>query len=156
MPGTPAPRRRRPTRLITRNAMSLVLPLPHHLPRQDPADRRRALGAATPTGSAAFTSVRRISSRSSRWSREPISRCIRSIRHRRTRCAISCATARARIVGRKLAETYGFKIGDVVPLRGTIFPGNWEFVVRAIYDGANAKTDTSQFFFHWDYLNETL
>jgi putative ABC transport system permease protein len=60
------------------------------------------------------------------------------------------------IVGRKLAETYGFKIGDVVPLRGTIFPGSWEFVVRAIYDGKEAKTDTSQFFFHWDYLNETL
>jgi putative ABC transport system permease protein len=59
-------------------------------------------------------------------------------------------------VGRKLADTYGFRIGDVVPLRGTIFPGNWEFVVRAIYDGAEAKTDTSQFFFHWDYLNETL
>jgi len=51
---------------------------------------------------------------------------------------------------------YGFKVGDVVPLRGTIFPGTWTFVVRAIYDGADAKTDTSQFFFHWDYLNETL
>jgi putative ABC transport system permease protein len=60
------------------------------------------------------------------------------------------------VVGRKLAETYDFKIGDGVTLRGTIFPGNWEFVVRAIYDGAEAKTDVSQFFFHWDYLNETL
>jgi putative ABC transport system permease protein len=60
------------------------------------------------------------------------------------------------VIGRKLAETYGLKIGDVVPLRGTIFPGNWEFVVRAIYDGKEARTDTSQFFFHWDYLNETL
>ena len=60
------------------------------------------------------------------------------------------------VVGRKLAETYGLSIGDVVPLRGTIYPGNWEFVVRAIYDGKEAKTDTSQFFFRWDYLNETL
>jgi putative ABC transport system permease protein len=60
------------------------------------------------------------------------------------------------IVGRKLADTYGFKIGDQVSLRGTIFPGNWEFVVRGIYDGAEAKTDTSQFFFQWDYLNETM
>ena len=60
------------------------------------------------------------------------------------------------IVGRKLATTYGFKIGDVVPLRGTIFPGTWEFVVRGIYEGAEAKTDTAQFFFHWDYLNESL
>jgi putative ABC transport system permease protein len=60
------------------------------------------------------------------------------------------------IVGRKLARQYGFKVGDVVPLRGSIFPGTWEFVVRAIYDGAEAKTDTSQFFFHWEYLNETM
>ena len=59
-------------------------------------------------------------------------------------------------VGRKLTDIYGFKVGDVVQLRGTIFPGTWEFVVRAIYDGAEAATDTSQFFFHWDYLNETL
>ena len=60
------------------------------------------------------------------------------------------------IVGRKLVDTYGFKVGDVVPLRGTIFPGTWEFVVRGIYDGAEAKTDTSQLFFHWEYLNETM
>ncbi len=60
------------------------------------------------------------------------------------------------LVGRKLVNTYGFRIGDAVSLRGTIFPGTWEFVVRGIYDGAEAKTDTSQFFFQWDYLNETL
>lgn len=60
------------------------------------------------------------------------------------------------IVGRKTADNYGFKIGDQVTLRGTIFPGNWEFVVRGIYDGAEAKTDTSQFFFQWEYLNETM
>ena len=60
------------------------------------------------------------------------------------------------VVGRKLARQHGFKVGDVVSLRGTIFPGTWQFVVRAIYDGADARTDTSQFFFHWDYLNETL
>ena len=60
------------------------------------------------------------------------------------------------VVGRKLADTYGFRIGDTVPLKGTIFSGNWEFVVRAIYDGATPRTDTSQFFFHWDYLNESV
>lgn len=60
------------------------------------------------------------------------------------------------VVGRKLADTYGFKVGDTVTLKGTIFPGNWEFVVRGVYEGREAKTDTSQFFFHWDYLNETL
>lgn len=60
------------------------------------------------------------------------------------------------IVGRKLAHTYGWKVGDVVPLKGMIYPGNWEFVVRAIYEGRDSKVDTSQFFFHWDYLNERV
>jgi putative ABC transport system permease protein len=60
------------------------------------------------------------------------------------------------VIGRKLADTYGFKVGDTIPLRGTIYPGAWSFTVRAIYDGAEARTDTSQLFFHWNYLNETL
>jgi putative ABC transport system permease protein len=60
------------------------------------------------------------------------------------------------VIGRKLANTHGLKVGDVMPLRGTIFPGTWEFTVRAIYDGAEAKTDTSQMFFHWEYLNESV
>lgn len=60
------------------------------------------------------------------------------------------------VVGRKLADQYGFKIGDAVTLKGTIFPGNWELVIRAIYDGHDKKTETAQMFFHWDYLNETL
>jgi putative ABC transport system permease protein len=63
---------------------------------------------------------------------------------------------RGAIVGRKLANRYGLKPGDVIQLRGTIFPGNWEFVIRGVFDGRDRKTDTSQLFFHWDYLNETL
>jgi putative ABC transport system permease protein len=60
------------------------------------------------------------------------------------------------VIGRKLADTYHLKVGDVLPLRGTIYPGTWEFTVRTIYDGVDAKTDTSQMFFHWEYLNETM
>jgi len=60
------------------------------------------------------------------------------------------------VVGRKLAEKYGWKVGDQITLKGTIFPGDWEFVLRAVYRGAQKSTDESQFFFHWDYLNETL
>jgi putative ABC transport system permease protein len=60
------------------------------------------------------------------------------------------------IVGRKLANQFGFKIGDVIPIKGTIFPGQWEFVVRGIFDGAEEATNTSQLLFQWDYLNETL
>lgn len=60
------------------------------------------------------------------------------------------------VVGKKLAEQYGWKIGDQIPLRGTIYPGTWDFVVRGIYDPIDAKTDATQFLFHWDYLNERV
>ena len=60
------------------------------------------------------------------------------------------------IAGRKLADKYGWKIGDQIPLRGTIYPGTWTFNLRGIYDGAQEGTDTSTFFFHFDYLNETI
>jgi putative ABC transport system permease protein len=60
------------------------------------------------------------------------------------------------VIGRRIAQTYGFRIGDTVPLQGTIYPGTWDFTVRAIYDGAQPNTDESQFFFHWDYLNERI
>jgi putative ABC transport system permease protein len=60
------------------------------------------------------------------------------------------------IGGRKLAEKYGWKVGDQIPLRGTIYPGTWTFNLRGIYDGAESGTDTSTFFFHFDYLNEKV
>ncbi|HEX7327806.1 MAG TPA: ABC transporter permease [Casimicrobiaceae bacterium] len=60
------------------------------------------------------------------------------------------------VAGRKLAEKFGWKVGDQIPLRGTIYPGTWTFNLRGIYDGAEASTDTSTFFFHYDYLNETF
>ncbi len=60
------------------------------------------------------------------------------------------------IVGRKLADRFGWKIGDVVPIRGTIFPGNWHFTIRAIFDGKDDAVVTRVFFFHWDYINEEI
>ncbi len=60
------------------------------------------------------------------------------------------------MAGRKLVERYGWRLGDHVTLRGTIYPGNWDFVLRAIYHGRNRNIDEPQFIFHWDYLNETL
>ncbi len=63
---------------------------------------------------------------------------------------------KACVAGRKLAERFGWKIGDTIVLKGTIFPGNWEFVLRGIYHGRDKTADESQMFFHWNYLNETV
>jgi putative ABC transport system permease protein len=60
------------------------------------------------------------------------------------------------VAGRKLVERYGWKIGDIITLKGTIFPGNWDFVLRGIYRGRDNTVDETAFFFQWDYLNEVL
>jgi putative ABC transport system permease protein len=60
------------------------------------------------------------------------------------------------LIGRQLATQFGFKVGDVIPIKGTIFPGTWEFVVRGILDGRDESTITRQLIFHWDYLNESV
>jgi putative ABC transport system permease protein len=58
------------------------------------------------------------------------------------------------IVGRTTAERFNLKVGDRVPLLGTIFPGTWEFNVRAIYDGSRPQDDLTNMWFHYDYLDE--
>jgi putative ABC transport system permease protein len=63
---------------------------------------------------------------------------------------------KACIAGVRLAERFGWKIGDTITLRGTIFPGNWELLLQGIYRGRDQTIDQSTFFFHWDYLNESL
>ncbi|WP_184041621.1 ABC transporter permease [Chitinivorax tropicus] len=63
---------------------------------------------------------------------------------------------RGAAVGRKLADRFGWKVGDVIPLRGTIYPGNYPFVIRAIFEGRQRNTDTNIFYFHWGLLNDRL
>ena len=60
------------------------------------------------------------------------------------------------VAGRKLAAKYGWKIGDTITLKGTIYPGNWDFVLRGIYRGRDRTVDETQFFFNWAYLNEAV
>lgn len=58
------------------------------------------------------------------------------------------------VVGRGLAKRFGWRIGDRIPLRGTIWTGTWEFNLRGIYDGKRAEDDVNQFWFRYDYLEE--
>ena len=58
------------------------------------------------------------------------------------------------VVGRSTVNKYGWKIGDRIPIKGTIFPGAWEFNIRGIYDGTRAEDDTTQFWFQYKYLDE--
>ena len=58
------------------------------------------------------------------------------------------------IIGDSLAKKFGWKIGDRVTLNGTIYPGEWEFVVSGIYTATRRSVDRATLYFHYDYLND--
>lgn len=66
------------------------------------------------------------------------------------------ANIRAAIVGQKLADRYGWKVGDRVTLIGTIYPGDWDFDIVGIYKGRDETIDESSWFMRWDYIDETM
>jgi len=55
------------------------------------------------------------------------------------------------IVGRKLANRLGFKVGDRLQIVGDIFPMTLDLTIRGIYD---SKADNENLFFHFEYLNK--
>jgi putative ABC transport system permease protein len=143
------------TRLITRSSISLVFPLPITY-----RDKIRRVPGVTGVSMANWFGGVYVSEKNffPQFAVDPVSyfELYPEYRVPEEEMKAFLRDRKGAIVGRKLADAYGFKVGDVVPLRGTIYPGTWSFVVRGIYDGAEKSTDTSQFFFHWDYLNETV
>lgn len=61
------------------------------------------------------------------------------------------------IVGVDLMRRFGWKVGDRVPIMGTIWQPKqgqiWEFNIVGTYDGEDG-VDKTNFFFRYDYLNE--
>jgi putative ABC transport system permease protein len=66
------------------------------------------------------------------------------------------------MVGRGIADDYGWKVGDVAPITGALFPHPdgadkaWEFEVAAIYEPGARNFDDRTLFFHWKLFEETL
>ena len=64
------------------------------------------------------------------------------------------------IVGVDTAKKFGWKVGDRVPLISPIYRkpdgGPWELTIDGIYDSPIKGTDKTQFFFHWEFINETF
>jgi putative ABC transport system permease protein len=144
-----------PNRLVTRNAVSLVFPMPLHY-------REKIRAVPGVAGVAAFNwfggYYQDPKNFFAQFGIEPLPFLAMYPEYRIPEDELRAflRDRKGAIVGRKLADRYGFKIGDTIPLQGTIYPGVWTFTVRAIYDGADAKVDTSQLLFHWEYLNETM
>ncbi len=63
---------------------------------------------------------------------------------------------RGAIVGQGLVDRFGWKIGDQISLIGTIYPGDWDFIIKGIYSGANPDVDETAFIFDFEYLDERM
>lgn len=57
------------------------------------------------------------------------------------------------VVGAATAARFHWKVGDRIPLKGTIYPGLWEFNLRGIYHG-RPQDNTSSFLLRYDFLDE--
>ncbi len=64
------------------------------------------------------------------------------------------------IVGKDLADQFGWKVGDQIPIIGALFPQPggeaWQFTLEAIYVPRSSSIDGRTMFFHWKYLEEAL
>jgi putative ABC transport system permease protein len=142
------------TRLVTRSATSLTVPLPLAY-----AERLRAVeGVGTISWSNWFGGIY-VEPRNffPQFAVDPASYLVLYPEFRLSDEA-RLAWQRDRqgvVVGRKLAEKHGWKIGDSIALRGTIYPGTWSFTLRGIYEGADASVDENQMLMQWAYINET-
>ena len=70
------------------------------------------------------------------------------------------ADRRGAVVGKALADRFGWKVGDTIPLQATIFPtrgsNDWSFTLRGIYriEDPKLKGQEQAMFFHWKYFDE--
>lgn len=69
------------------------------------------------------------------------------------------ATRTGVIVGQTLADRFGWRVGDRIPMRSLIYhhadgSDAWEFTLEAIFTGTEQGVDESQMFFHHAYLDE--
>ncbi len=144
-------------RLVARNAVSLVFPLPIYY-----RDRIRAIdGVTAVTVSNWFGGIYKDMTPANFFAQFAVDQenffdLYPEFRVKPDELLAFKRDRRGVMVGRLLADQHGFKVGDVIPLKGTIYPGTWDFVVRGIYEPRDESTITRQLYFHWDYLNEQI
>jgi putative ABC transport system permease protein len=65
------------------------------------------------------------------------------------------------IIGPALAQAYGWKVGQRIPIRSDIWrkadgSDTWDFNIIAIYETGGTGIDRASAFFRYDYFNESL
>ncbi len=144
-----------PVRLVTRNAISLIFPLPlSYLPKI------QALPGVTGVGYAywfegIYIDKKHFFPQFAASLPGYLDLAPELIFPQEQKLAL-LGDRRGCLAGRKLAARFGWRLGEAIVLKGTIFPGEYRLILRGIYTGRDSSTDETMFFFHWDYLNETL
>ncbi|NBD20434.1 FtsX-like permease family protein [Aquabacterium fontiphilum] len=143
------------TRLITRNAISLTFPLPLHY-----AERIKGLDGVSGISWANWFGGIYITERNffAQFAVDPPSYLAlypEFVLDEAEKQAFF-RDQQGAVVGRKLARQFGWKVGDTIALRGTLYPGTWTFTIRGIYEGKDAKTDEQQMFIHWKRVSENI
>ncbi len=64
------------------------------------------------------------------------------------------------LVGKAVADQYGWKVGDRLPLKSNIYrqkngSDTWDFTIAGIVSGDDARVDTNLVMFHYAYLADT-
>ena len=112
------------TRLITRNAISLTFPLPLNY-----AERIRNVPGVTAVSWSNWFGGVYVTERNffPQFAVDPESYLAMYPEYRLApeQKKAFLTDRQGVVVGRKLAETYGWKLGDSIALRGTIYPGTW-------------------------------
>jgi putative ABC transport system permease protein len=60
------------------------------------------------------------------------------------------------IVGRRLLDLFGWRVGQNVTIQGTIFPGDWTFTIRGAYTPSDPVINDDMMLFHHEYLEEKI
>jgi putative ABC transport system permease protein len=58
------------------------------------------------------------------------------------------------VVGRQLMKKKGWKLGQTITLSGTIYPGDWPMTIRAVYASRKKSFSDETVFFHFKYLDQ--
>jgi putative ABC transport system permease protein len=60
------------------------------------------------------------------------------------------------IIGRRLLDVFGWKVGQNITLQGTIFPGDWTFKIVGVYTPTDRVINDDMMIFRHDYMEEKL
>jgi putative ABC transport system permease protein len=70
------------------------------------------------------------------------------------RLAAFMSEQNACVVGQRLFKKNGWKLGQTVHVAGTIYPGDWPFVIRAVYHAKDPAFGEETMLFHYKYLEQ--